>query len=162
MDWLTAQEVKSAVTSTGWNSDVDCKSSRSRDWSGNDKSEFPRSDSYSQWHPAEFEGLVKGLQVRGRWFEDLRSELSDPEWLCFRVKFVWCQQLVEWLQGLEVQTHKTAVPSPLEVTQLATLLGRVGPRWTVPGANRRTHQIRSNMDQRRLTSAGAGVGRATA
>ena len=61
-----AQEVKSAVMSTGWNSDVGCKSSRSEDQSGNDKSEFPRSDSYSWRHPDEFEGLVEGLQVRGR------------------------------------------------------------------------------------------------
>ena len=37
--------MKSAVTSTGQNSNVDCKSSRSKDRSGDDRSEFPRSDS---------------------------------------------------------------------------------------------------------------------
>jgi hypothetical protein len=71
--------VKSAVTSTGWNSDINCKSSRSKDRSGNNRSEFPHSDSYSRWRPDEFEGLVKGLQVRGQQSEDLRLELSDPE-----------------------------------------------------------------------------------
>ena len=55
--------MKSAVTSTGRNSNVDCKSSRSKDRSGNNRSEFPRSDSYSQRHPDELEGLVEGLQV---------------------------------------------------------------------------------------------------
>ena len=65
-DRSTAQEVKSAVTSTGRNSDVNCKSSRSKDRSRNNRSEFPRSDSYSQRCPDEFEGLVEGLQVRGR------------------------------------------------------------------------------------------------
>ena len=73
------QEVKSAVTSTGRNSDIDCKSSRSEDRSGNNRSEFPRSDSYSRRHLDELKGLVEGLQVRGRRSEDLRSELSDPE-----------------------------------------------------------------------------------
>ena len=86
-----AQEVKSAVTSTGWNSDVDWKSSRSKGQSGNNRSEFPRSDSYSRRHPDEpeglVEGLVEGLQVRGRRSEDLRSGLSDPERLCSGVKF---------------------------------------------------------------------------
>ena len=86
-----AQEVKSAVTSTGRNSDVDCKSSRSKDRSGNNRSEFPRSNSYSWRHPDEFEGLVEGLveglQVQGRRSEDLRSELSDPERLCPGVEF---------------------------------------------------------------------------
>ena len=86
-----AQEVKSAVTSTGWNSDVDCKSSRSKDRSRNNRSEFPRSDSYFRRHPDELEGLVEGLveglQVRGRRSEDLRSELSDPERLCSGVEF---------------------------------------------------------------------------
>ena len=81
------QELKSAVTSTGWNSDVDCKSSRSKDRSGNNRSEFPRSDSYSRQRLDEFEGLVEGLQVRGRRSEDLRLELSDPERLCSRVEF---------------------------------------------------------------------------
>ncbi|KAH9984476.1 hypothetical protein BJV77DRAFT_1072046 [Russula vinacea] len=46
-----------------------------------------RFDSYSRWHPDEFEGLVEGLQVRGRRSEDLRSELSDPERLCSGVEF---------------------------------------------------------------------------
>ena len=87
MDRLAAQEVKSAVTSTRWNSDVDCKSSRSTDRSRNDRSEFPHSDSYSRRHSDKFEGLVKGLQVRGRQSEDLRSELSDPERLCSGVEF---------------------------------------------------------------------------
>ncbi|KAH9983726.1 hypothetical protein BJV77DRAFT_966631 [Russula vinacea] len=50
-------------------------------------SEFPRSDSYSRRHPDELEGLVEGLQVRGRRSEDLRSELSDPERLCSGVEF---------------------------------------------------------------------------
>ena len=58
-----AQEVKSAVTSTGQNSDIDCKSSRSKDRSGNNRSKFPRSDSYSWRHLDKFEGLVEGLQV---------------------------------------------------------------------------------------------------
>ena len=35
----------------------------------------------------DIEGLVEGLQVRGRRSEDLRSELSDPEQLCSRVEF---------------------------------------------------------------------------
>ena len=87
----TAQEVKSAVTSTGRNSNIDCKSSRSKDRSGNNRSEFPRSDSYSWRHPDKFEGLVEGLveglQVRGQQSEDLRSELSDPERLCPGVEF---------------------------------------------------------------------------
>ena len=82
-----AQEVKSAVTSTGRNSDVDCKSSRSKGRSGNNRSEFPRSNSYSWRRPDEFEGLVEGLQVRGRGSEDLRLELSDPERLCPGVEF---------------------------------------------------------------------------
>ena len=82
-----AQEVKSAVTSTGRNSDVDCKSSRSKDLSGNNRSEFPCSDSYSRRHPDELEGLVEGLQVQGRRSEDLRSELSDPERLGSGVEF---------------------------------------------------------------------------
>ena len=71
------------VMSTGRNSDIDCKSSRSKDRSRNNRSEFPRSDSYSQRHLDKLKGLVKGLvkglQVRGRRSEDLRSELSDPE-----------------------------------------------------------------------------------
>ncbi|KAH9983974.1 hypothetical protein BJV77DRAFT_966443 [Russula vinacea] len=71
-------------------------------------------------------------------------------------------EAVERLQGPEVRTHRAAVPSPLEVALLATLLGRVGPRRTVPGASRETHQIKSNTDRRRSTSVGAGVGRATA
>ena len=87
MDRLAVQEVKSAVTSTRRNSNVDCRSFRSTDRSGNDRSEFPCSDSYSRRHPDKFEGLVKGLQVRGRRFEDLRLELSDPEQLCSRVEF---------------------------------------------------------------------------
>ena len=81
------QEVKSAVTSTGQNSDINCKSSRSKDRSGNNRSKFPHSDSYSRRHPDEFKGLVEGLQVQGQQSEDLRSELSDPERLCSRVKF---------------------------------------------------------------------------
>ena len=75
------------VTSTGRNSDVGCKSSRSEDRSGNDKSKFPCSNSYPQRHPDKFEGLVEGLQVRGQRSEDLRSELSDPEQLCSGVEF---------------------------------------------------------------------------
>ena len=86
-DRSTVQEVKSAVTSTGWNSDVDCKSSRSKDRSGNNRNKFPRSDSYSRRRPDEFEGLVEGLQVRGQQSEDLRLELSDPERLCSGVEF---------------------------------------------------------------------------
>ena len=78
-DQSTAQEVKSAVTSTGWNSDVNCKSSKSKDRSRNNRSKFPHSNSYSRRHPDEFEGLVEGLQVQGRRSEDLKSELSDPE-----------------------------------------------------------------------------------
>ena len=66
MDQLTVQEVKSAVMSTGQNSSVGCKSSRSKDQSGNNRSKFPVSNSYSQRHLAKFEGLVEGLQVRGR------------------------------------------------------------------------------------------------
>ena len=57
---------------------------------------------------------------------------------------------------------EAAVPSPPEVALLAMLLGRVGPRRTAPGASRKTHQIKSNTDQRRSTSVGAGIGRATA
>ena len=49
-----AQEVKSAVMSTGQNSDINCKSSRSKDRSGNNRSEFHCSDSYSQQHLAKF------------------------------------------------------------------------------------------------------------
>ena len=81
------QEVKSAVTSTGQNSDIDCKSSRSKDRSGNNRNKFPHSDSYSRRRPDEFEGLVEGLQVRGQQSKDLRLELSDPERLCSGVEF---------------------------------------------------------------------------
>ena len=70
-----AQEVKLAVMSTGQNSDVDCKSSRSKDRSRNNRSEFPRSDFYSQRHPDELEGLVEGLQVRGQRSKDLSSSI---------------------------------------------------------------------------------------
>ena len=142
---------------TGWNSDINHKSSRSKDQSGSNRSEFPHSDSYSWWHLAEPEGL----QVQGRRSEDLRLGLSGSEWHYSRVEFVWCWKPVEQLQGPEVQTCRAAVLSPSELTCLATLRERVGPGRTTPGANWRTHQIRSNTDWRRSTSTGTGIGRAT-